>query len=169
MIGLARDLRGIAFAFNTKVSYMMMFEWIYPKYTPILQRAVEIWYSDPQVRMVLIDSFSPRLPPSTFHFFWGGGQVTTPVLKLFAELVQNRSQRLQFDVSSPNGILLFREASKIICTYGQSRLHYSKTLWSDGRGKKRSFKKRLRVTFTLKKLGTFPSLSATGRGKYCTF
>ena len=46
-------------------------------------------------------------------------QVTTPVLKLFAELVQNRSQRLQFDVSSPNGILLFREASKIICTYGK--------------------------------------------------
>ena len=44
--------------------------------------------------------------------------MTTPVLKLFAELVQNRSQRLQFDVSSPNGILLFREASKIICTYG---------------------------------------------------
>ena len=45
-------------------------------------------------------------------------QVTTPILKLFAELVQNRSQRLQFDVSSPNGILLFREASKIICSYG---------------------------------------------------
>ena len=45
--------------------------------------------------------------------------MTTPVLKLFAELVQNRSQRLQFDVSSPNGILLFREASKIICTYGE--------------------------------------------------
>ena len=65
----------------------------YPAYTPVLQRAVEIWYQDPQV--------------------------TTPVLKLFAELVQNRSQRLQFDVSSPNGILLFREASKIICTYGK--------------------------------------------------
>ena len=46
-------------------------------------------------------------------------QVTTPILKLFAELVQNRSQRLQFDVSSPNGILLFREASKIICSYGE--------------------------------------------------
>ena len=111
VIGLARDLRGdfhiylhlwlavsmllllgIAFAFNTKISYMMLFDWIYPTYTPILQRAVEIWYQDPQV--------------------------TTPVLKLFAELVQNRSQRLQFDVSSPNGILLFREASKIICSYG---------------------------------------------------
>ena len=72
---------------------MMLFDWIYPAYTPVLQRAIEIWYQDPQV--------------------------TTPVLKLFAELVQNRSQRLQFDVSSPNGILLFREASKIICTYGK--------------------------------------------------
>ncbi len=98
VIGLSRDLRGLAFAFNTKISYMMLFEWIYPKYTPILQRAMEIWYADPQV--------------------------TTPILKLFAELVQNRSQRLQFDVSSPNGILLFREASKIICTYGKSVGHY---------------------------------------------
>ena len=49
VIGLSRDLRGIAFAFNTKISYMMFFDWIYPAYTPILHRAVEIWYSDPQV------------------------------------------------------------------------------------------------------------------------
>lgn len=56
-------------------------------------RALEIWYHDPQL--------------------------TTPILKLFAELVQNKSQRLQFDVSSPNGILLFREASKVICSYGE--------------------------------------------------
>merc|ERR1719412_1448548 len=64
VIGLARDLRGLAFAFNTKTSYMMLFDWIYPAYTPILQRAVEIWFQDPHV--------------------------TTPILKLFAELVQNR-------------------------------------------------------------------------------
>lgn len=92
LIGLARDLRGLAYAFNTKTSYMMLFDWIYPTYTGVLVRGVEIWSHDPQI--------------------------TTPVLKLFAELVQNRSQRLQFDVSSPNGILLFREASKVICTYG---------------------------------------------------
>ncbi|KAJ8026013.1 Exportin-7 [Holothuria leucospilota] len=92
LIGLARDLRGITFAFNTKVSYMMLFDWIYPSYCPILLRAVELWYHDPAV--------------------------TTPVLKLMAELVQNRSQRLQFDVSSPNGILLFRETSKMIVSYG---------------------------------------------------
>ncbi|XP_054168577.1 exportin-7-like [Oppia nitens] len=92
LIGLARDLRGLAFAFNTKTSFMMLFEWIYPAYTPILHTAVEHWYHDPQV--------------------------TTPVLKLMAELVQNRSQRLQFDVSSPNGILLFRETSRMIVNYG---------------------------------------------------
>lgn len=60
----------------------------------MLIRAVELWAHDPQV--------------------------TTPILKLFAELVQNRSQRLQFDISSPNGILLFREASKVICAYGKT-------------------------------------------------
>ncbi|GIY83512.1 hypothetical protein CDAR_221582 [Caerostris darwini] len=92
LIGLARDLRGLAFAFNTKISYMMLFEWIYPTYTPILHRAIEMWYHDPDV--------------------------TTPVLKLFAELVVNRSQRLQFDISSPNGVLLFREASNVIVNYG---------------------------------------------------
>ncbi|XP_072177284.1 exportin-7-like [Diadema setosum] len=95
LIGLARDIRGIAFAFNTKTSYMMLFDWIYPAYTPVLLSAIELWYHDPSV--------------------------TTPLLKLMAELVQNRSQRLQFDVSSPNGILLFRETSKMMVAYG-SRL-----------------------------------------------
>ena len=35
-----------------------------------------------------------------------------------AELVQNRSQRLTFEISSPNGILLFRESSRLVCAYG---------------------------------------------------
>ncbi|KAK7815979.1 hypothetical protein U0070_014192 [Myodes glareolus] len=93
LIGLARDLRGIAFALNTKTSYTMLFDWMYPAYLPVLQRAIERWYGEPAC--------------------------TTPILKLLAELMQNRSQRLNFDVSSPNGILLFREASKMICTYGK--------------------------------------------------
>ncbi|KAI1230061.1 hypothetical protein IHE44_0010449 [Lamprotornis superbus] len=62
------------------------------KRTLVGLRAIELWYHDPAC--------------------------TTPVLKLMAELVHNRSQRLQFDVSSPNGILLFRETSKMITTYG---------------------------------------------------
>ncbi|GBP42745.1 Exportin-7-B [Eumeta japonica] len=93
LIGLARDLRGLAFAFNTKTTYMMLFDWIYPIYMNILLRGVELWYADPTL--------------------------TTPVLKLMAELAQNRNQRLHFDVSSPNGILLFREVSKMICAYGK--------------------------------------------------
>ncbi|KAL3864345.1 hypothetical protein ACJMK2_006036 [Sinanodonta woodiana] len=92
LIGLARDLRGVIFAFNTRTSYMMLFDWIYPTYSPVVHRAIELWYHDPSV--------------------------TTPVLKLMAELAQNRSQRLQFDVSSPNGILLFREVGKMIVSYG---------------------------------------------------
>ncbi|XP_048459896.1 ran-binding protein 17-like [Rhincodon typus] len=92
LIGLSRDLRGIAFALNTKASYTMLFNWLYPGYISILQRAIELWYHEPSC--------------------------TTPILKLMAELVHNRSQRLNFEVSSPNGILLFREASKMISTYG---------------------------------------------------
>lgn len=46
-----------------------------------------------------------------------------------AELVQNRSQRLQFDVSSPNGILLFRETSKMIANYGE-RVSDRHSSWS---------------------------------------
>ena len=41
------------------------------------------------------------------------------------ELLQNRSQRLQFEVSSPNGILLFREASNMLVTYGNVEFNIS--------------------------------------------
>ncbi|KAF3848418.1 hypothetical protein F7725_014915 [Dissostichus mawsoni] len=64
LVGLVRDLRGIAFAFNAKTSFMMLFDWmyphsiqgfilmssaaaVYPAYMPILQRAIELWYHDP--------------------------------------------------------------------------------------------------------------------------
>lgn len=99
IIGLARDLRGLAYALNSKVPYAMFFEWIYPDYTPVLLNAVEVWPLDPTV--------------------------TTPVLKLFAELVNCRWQRLQGNESSPNGILLFSEASKLICIYGNRILNSS--------------------------------------------
>ncbi|KAF7116640.1 hypothetical protein RHSIM_RhsimUnG0020700 [Rhododendron simsii] len=45
-------------------------------------------------------------------------QVTIPLLKFMAEFVLNKSQRLTFDSSSPNGILLFREVSKLTVAYG---------------------------------------------------
>jgi len=73
----------------------------YPTYTSVLLRAIEWWYHDPNV--------------------------STPVLKLMAELVQNRSQRLHFDVSSPNGILLFRVTSEMIVAYGSRILTLTDT------------------------------------------
>lgn len=99
IVGLARDLRGLAFAFNSRAAYMQLFDWLYPRYLPLFTKAVELWYNEPFV--------------------------TTPILKLMAELVQNRSQRLIFEISSPNGILLFREASRLVCTYGNRILTLS--------------------------------------------
>lgn len=92
VVGCTRDLRGILIACNTKQSYVMFFDWFYPTYVPIFLDALRLWYLDPFV--------------------------TSPTLKLMAELAQNRSQRLMFDVTSPKGVLLFREASKTIVTYG---------------------------------------------------
>lgn len=51
-------------------------------------------------------------------------QVTTPLLKFMAEFVLNKAQRLTFDSSSPNGILLFREVSKLIVAYGSRILSF---------------------------------------------
>ena len=57
--------------------------------------------------------------------------VSSPLLKLIAELVQNRSQRLVFEVTSPNGVLLFREASQTIVTFGERMLTLTDILESD--------------------------------------
>lgn len=42
LIGLARDLRGLAFAFNTKTSYMMLFDWMYPLFLLQLQNEISV-------------------------------------------------------------------------------------------------------------------------------
>ena len=41
------------------------------------------------------------------------------VLYLALELTQNRSQRLNFDVMVPNGVLLFRLVSKTLVAFGE--------------------------------------------------
>lgn len=66
----------------------------YPAYMPVLHRAMELWSHDPTV--------------------------TSPLLKLLAGMVTNDAQRLQFSVSSANGVLLMREASQMLVTYGET-------------------------------------------------
>lgn len=92
LIGLMRDLRGIAMATNSRRTYGFLFDWIYPARMPLLLKAITHWTDTPEV--------------------------TTPLLKFMAEFVLNKSQRLTFDSSSPNGILLFREVSKLTVAYG---------------------------------------------------
>merc|ERR1712190_180354 len=99
LIGLCRDLRGIALACTSCEPYAMLFEWLVdnPKNpaasrVTLFSRALDVWWDTPEV--------------------------TTPLLKFMSEFVYNKAQRISFDQSSPNGILLFREASTILVTYG---------------------------------------------------
>ncbi|KAI3829282.1 hypothetical protein L1987_03401 [Smallanthus sonchifolius] len=92
LVGLVRDLRGIAMATNSRRTYGLMFDWLYPSHMPILLKGISHWADTPEV--------------------------TTPLLKFMAEFVLNKAQRLTFDSSSPNGILLFREVSKLLVAYG---------------------------------------------------
>jgi exportin-7 len=48
--------------------------------------------------------------------------VTTPVLRLCAELSWNRASRIAFASSSPNGILLFRGLAAAVVAYAQAAL-----------------------------------------------
>ncbi|XP_071690173.1 uncharacterized protein [Rutidosis leptorrhynchoides] len=92
LIGLMRDLRGIAMATNSRRTYGLLFDWLYPSHMPILLKGFSHWADTPEV--------------------------TTPLLKFLAEFVLNKAQRLTFESSSVNGILLFREVSKLLVAYG---------------------------------------------------
>ncbi|KAK6228500.1 hypothetical protein SCA6_000840 [Theobroma cacao] len=92
LIGLMRDLRGIAMATNSRRTYGLLFDWLYPAHMPLILKGITHWTDTPEV--------------------------TTPLLKFMAEFVLNKAQRLTFDSSSPNGILLFREVSKLLVAYG---------------------------------------------------
>lgn len=96
VIGLFRDLRGVAAATSNRRSYGLLFDWLYPTYFPTILSCLEAWADDPLV--------------------------TTPLLKFISEFAHNKTQRLTFDASSPNGILLFREISKVLQVYGNRQL-----------------------------------------------
>eukprot|EP00658_Telonema_sp_P-2_P070522 TRINITY_DN599_c0_g1_i7.p1 TRINITY_DN599_c0_g1~~TRINITY_DN599_c0_g1_i7.p1 ORF type:complete len:536 (+),score=170.95 TRINITY_DN599_c0_g1_i7:603-2210(+) len=90
--GLFRDLRGVLSSANSHRNYAHFFDWLYPNYIAMLYRTAELWFDEPQVII--------------------------PMLKFLAELVHDKNHRLAFPPSSANGILLFKEVSKIICNFG---------------------------------------------------
>lgn len=95
-IGICRDIRGLAKEFVKPQYYFLLFEWIYPTYTPVIKRALEIWYNDPNV--------------------------TTPALRLVGELVDNREKRNYYDSASSEAIYLFKEVSSLIVGFGEMLL-----------------------------------------------
>ena len=89
----------------------MLFEWYFPDNIKMLGKALKIWYHDPDVTTPILKYMSILLKNKRLQMLLG-----------MVELLQNRSQRLQFEVSSPNGVLLFREASAMLVTYGEAIL-----------------------------------------------
>ena len=65
----------------------LLFDWLHPAHFPTIIAALEAWADVPEV--------------------------ANAILKFTAEFVLNKTQRLTFDSSSPNGILLFRQVSKV--------------------------------------------------------
>lgn len=96
IIGALRDLRGITASAYNKRTYNLLFDALYPSSFPLLTRIAHTWYAD--------------------------ASVMTALLKFMQEFVSNKGQRIYFDQSSANGILLFRETSNILCAYGSKIL-----------------------------------------------
>ncbi|KAJ2746051.1 hypothetical protein GGI20_001678 [Coemansia sp. BCRC 34301] len=105
LIRALRDLRGFLSAVSSKSHYTMFFDWVRAeRRIHLVQRCVEM----------RCDS-----------------RVQIAALKFMAEFVFNRTQRLNFDVASPNGILIFREASRAIWAYGSRILEERDALVRD--------------------------------------
>ncbi|KAI8099750.1 armadillo-type protein [Halteromyces radiatus] len=127
-----RDLRGIMMAMQSKRQFSLFLEWFYPDYMPIVSRGLEAWAHD--------------------------ALITTTLLKFMAEFVHNKNQRLNFDVSSPNGILMFRDASQLVCIYGRHILE--KTVTQEDRKYQEKYK-GISICFQI--------LSRCLSGKYINF
>ncbi|KAI9275093.1 armadillo-type protein [Helicostylum pulchrum] len=85
------DMCGFISPMQTRRHFILFFDWFYSEYSSVLLRAVEAWSCDP---------------------------IVNSLLSFYSEFVHNKSQRLGFEISSANGILMFRDASQIICSFG---------------------------------------------------
>eukprot|EP01105_Mastigella_eilhardi_P023790 TRINITY_DN6052_c0_g1_i4.p1 TRINITY_DN6052_c0_g1~~TRINITY_DN6052_c0_g1_i4.p1 ORF type:complete len:568 (-),score=152.70 TRINITY_DN6052_c0_g1_i4:34-1737(-) len=96
VVGFLRDITGLVSSIGQRKAFATFFEWFSPQYSPILGRIAEAFYD--------------------VH------SVVKPLLVLTGELVWNKFGRLQFEASSPNGVLLFKEASTVLVSYGTRAL-----------------------------------------------
>jgi len=97
IIGVFRDLRGIAASLHNRRTYGMLFDILHPHHLPLFSRVADAWNDQPDVIVSL--------------------------LRFLQEFCQNKANRVNFDQSSPNGILLFRATSDVICVFGRRLLN----------------------------------------------
>lgn len=98
VVGLVRDLRGLAWACDRKPRYQALCDVVFP-FFPTIERLTLVVAPDPTVANLLV--------------------------KFVGDFAVNRNQRVVFPVSSPNGILLFKHAAsvvRILLTYQRDAL-----------------------------------------------
>lgn len=93
LIGVFRDLRGIAASLHNRKTYSALFEILHPQHLPLFSKVADLWYDQTDVMISL--------------------------LRFLQEFCHNKANRVNFDQSSPNGILLFRYTSDVVCAYGR--------------------------------------------------
>ncbi|KAG7356446.1 Importin-beta N-terminal domain containing protein [Nitzschia inconspicua] len=93
LIGVFRDLRGIAASLHNRKTYSTLFDILHPQHLPLLAKVADVWYDQTDVIISL--------------------------LRFLHEFCHNKANRVNFDQSSPNGILLFRYTSDVVCAYGR--------------------------------------------------
>ena len=96
LIGLFRDLRGVASSLHNRRTYSMLFEILNPQHLPLFAKVADAWHDQSDVIISL--------------------------LRFMQEFCHNKANRVNFDQSSANGILLFRATSDVICAYGRRLL-----------------------------------------------
>ncbi len=97
LIGAFRDLRGIAASLHNRKSYVLLFDLLHPAHLPLLAKVADVWHDQVDVIVSL--------------------------LKFMSEFCSNKGNRVNFDQSSPNGILLFRATSDVVCAFGRRLLN----------------------------------------------
>ena len=96
LIGVFRDLRGVAMSLHNRRTFGMLFDILEPRHLPLLSKVADLWYDQPDVMISL--------------------------LRFMHEFCHNKANRVNFDQSSPNGILLFRCTSDVVCAFGRRTL-----------------------------------------------
>mmetsp|Transcript_11656 Transcript_11656/g.18039 ORF Transcript_11656/g.18039 Transcript_11656/m.18039 type:complete len:1117 (+) Transcript_11656:131-3481(+) len=93
LVGVFRDLRGITASLHNRRTYGLLFDILHPNHLSLLNKVADVWHDQPEVVISL--------------------------LRFLHEFCHNKANRVNFDQSSPNGILLFRATSDVITAYGR--------------------------------------------------